>query len=200
MAACFLVHAVNGTVVERVFLDFHTYTDYANVDKLGHALGSWPWLASGTAHLVTGVAVVVLGTNLARVVGPTSRTLAEYLRYATIVAAVGFTMLGVADVQGSETMHLIINENPDLRRESYLVLGLVVPVANGVAIMGLGWVMLLLARYARRVESGFPGWFVVLSYVAGASGLLVGFVYLPVYLFLFLAWLVAAAVLLRRPA
>ena len=197
MALCFCVHAVNGTFIERRFLGFEKYTDYADVDKLGHALGSWPWLASGTAHLITGVAVVVLGTNLARIVGPTSRTLAEYLRYATLVAAVGFTMLGVADVQGSETMHLIIDQNPELRREAYLVLGLVVPVANGIAIMGLGWVILLFSRYARRDGTGFATWYVVLSYIAGVSGLVLGFAYIPAYLFLFLGWLASTAILLR---
>src|SRR6476620_9619591 len=116
MAVCFTIHAVNGLIVERFFLGFEKYTDYADVDKLGDALGSVPWLASGVAHLVTGVAVVVLGVNLARVISPSRPRLAEYLRYATAVAAVGFTMLGVADVQGSQTMNLIVDQNPELRR------------------------------------------------------------------------------------
>ena len=200
MAVCFTVHAVNGLVVERFFLGFETYTDYADVDKLRDALGSPAWLTSGFAHLVTGVAVVVLGTNLARIVGGSSngsRTIAEYLRYASLAAGVGFTLLGVADVQGSQTVKLLADQNPELDRTAFLVLSVIVPVVNGLAIVALGWVILLFARYARREGTGVPGWFVVLSYVAGASGLLIAIAYVPVYLFLFLAWLWCLTALLR---
>lgn len=201
MAVCFTVHAVNGLIVERLFLGFETYTDYADVDKLRDALGSPPWIASGLAHVVTGVAVVVLGTNLARIVGGSpngSRTIAEYLRYASLAAGVGFTLLGVADVQGSQTVKLLADQNPELDRSAYLALSVVVPVVNGLAIVALGWVILLFSRYARREGTGLPGWFVVLSYVAGASGLLLALVYVPVYLFLFLGWLWCLTLLLRR--
>jgi len=198
ITACFCVHATNGLIVERLFLGFHSYTDYADVDKLGRALGSAPWLASGVAHLVTGVAVVVLGVNLAQVIAPRRARLAEYLRYATGVAAVGFTMLGVADVQGSQTVKLLADQNPELRRTAYLALSIVVPVANGVAITAFGWMMLIVARYAQGGLTGLPRWYMVLSYVAGASGLLLGLAYVPVYLLLFLAWCWCTAVLFRH--
>lgn len=198
IAFCFCVHATNGLLVERLFLGFHSYDDYANVHKLRAALGSAPWLASGTAHLVTGVAVVVLGVNLGALMRPTRPRLAEYLRYATAAACVGFTTLGAADVQGSQTVKLLAKQTPPLGDTAYMALSVVVPVVNGLAISALGWMILLTARYAQGGASGFPRWFVVLSYVAGVSGLLLGFLYIPAYLLLFLAWTVCLAVLLRH--
>ena len=75
-------------MIERLFLGFHSYTDYTDIHKLSDALGSPPWLASGFGHLVTGVAVIVLGVNLSRWMLPTRPRLSEYARYATGVAAV----------------------------------------------------------------------------------------------------------------
>jgi len=198
IALCFCVHATNGLLVERLFLGFHTYDDYANVHKLRAALGSPPWLASGTAHLVTGVAVVVLGVNLSALMRPTRPRLAEYLRYATVVACVGFTTLGAADVQGSQTVALLAKQTPQLGDTAYMALSVIVPVANGLAISAFGWMMIITARYAQGAAPGFPRWFVVLSYIAGASGLLLGFAYIPAYLLLFLAWAACLSVLLRH--
>jgi len=200
ISIAFSIHALNGFVIERLFLGFHSYTDYTDIHKLSDALGSPPWLASGFGHLVTGVAVVVLGVNLSRWMAPTRPRLAEYARYATAVAAVGFTMLGVADLQGSGTVHLLAHQNPELASTANMSLTVLVAVVNGVAISAYGWLMLLVARFTQLARSGLPRWYVWLSYVAGACGLIVGFAYIPAYLVPFLAWSISTAVMLRRVA
>ena len=47
MATAFVVHVLNGLVIERLVLDLRRFQDYADVDLLARAINSVPWRASG---------------------------------------------------------------------------------------------------------------------------------------------------------
>jgi hypothetical protein len=197
IAVCLAVHALNGLVLERVFLDFESYDDYADLTKLRDAFGSPLWIASGVAHLITAAAVVWFGVSLARLAEAERPAFAQTVRVVCGVASAGFVLLAVTLLQGAGSTALFADENPDQADAFYAALSVVNVTADGLAIAALGVLVLLTARHGR---GSWPRWFVRLGYLAALCGLVQAFVYAPLFLFAGLVWFVAFVVVLVRRA
>lgn len=187
-AAAFTIHMLNGLVVERAVLGLESYDDYAVVAKLQGAIGSWPWRASGLGHLLTAFAVLVLAVGLAERARRTGFAAHAVIGGLGVVAAVGYGLNGVAAGLGAQVMHLLQDSNPGVPPETAVVtMTLLVPVVNALAITMTGAMMLLVSVWAWSARP-FGRGLAVLGLVAGASGLVMAFVYVPAYLLLYLAW------------
>jgi hypothetical protein len=168
-------------------LDLRTFTDYADVELLRGAIGSVPWRLSGLGHLLSGFAMVVVAVELGRWMRAHDRWEAAYARAFALISATGFLLNGIASGLGAQVVHLLDDQNPALAGTAILTYGVLVPVVNGLAIVCLGVVVILTARFV--AATGVTGRaFVVYSWVTGVSGLVMAFTYLPAYLFLYLAW------------
>jgi hypothetical protein len=196
IAAAFLVHSINGLIVERFVLDIRSFTDYAEVDKLGEAIGSWPWRISGLGHLATCFAMVVVAVGVRRWMVARASSLADYAHGFALLSALGFAANGVASGLGAHVVDLLEERNQELAGTAIVAYSVLVPVVNGVAIVCLGVVILLLARFLGQQHLAGRG-FVRYSWVTGASALVMAVAYVPAYLFLVLVWMLWGASVVR---
>lgn len=200
IALAFLVHAVNGLVVERSVLGFTSFDDYSDVTKLQVAIGSVPWRLSGVGHFVTSFVVLVLALGLAQRARRTGYGAWPLIAALGIVSATGFGINGAANGLGAQVVHLLQDRNPAVAPEGAVVtLSIVVPLANALAITMLGGLLITVSIWARRTGSLSTG-LVVLGWIAGVSGLLMAFAYVPAYLLLYLVWLVWFGLTVGDPA
>jgi hypothetical protein len=197
LAVCLAVHVLNGLVLERTFLHLDSYRDYADLEKLRDAFGSPLWVASGLAHLVTAAAIVWLGVSLARLLAAERPTVAQTLRVVSGVASAGFLLLAVTLLQAARSTAMLADENPEQADSFWAALSVVNVAADGLAVAAAGALVLVAARAFRR---DWPRWFVRLSYVAAACGLLQAIVYAPLFLLAGLAWFVSLFMVLGRDA
>jgi hypothetical protein len=200
IALAFLVHAVNGLVVERSVLGFTSFDDYSDVAKLQVAIGSVPWRLSGVGHFVTSFVVLVLALGLAQRAHRTGYGAWPLIAALGIVSATGFGINGAANGLGAQVVHLLQDRNPAVAPEGAVVtLSIVVPLANALAITMLGALLITVSVWGRRTGSLSTG-LVVLGWIAGVSGLLMAFAYVPAYLLLYLVWLVWFGLTVGEPA
>lgn len=197
IAGCLAVHVLNGLVLERAFLDFSSYDDYADLAKVRDAFGSPLWVASGLAHLVTSAAVVWWALAFGRLAEEDRPGAAQAARVVSGVAAAGFLLLAVTLLQGAGSASLFAEESPGQADTVYAALAMINVTADGVAIAAAGVLVLLVSRSGRAT---WPRWFVRLGHLAFACGLLQAVVYAPLFLFVGLAWFVSLAVVLGRDA
>jgi len=200
MALAFLVHVINGLLIERTLLGFTSFDDYSDVDKLQVAIGSVAWKASGVGHFVTAFVVLVLALGLAERARRTGYGAHALIAALGTVAAAGFGIIGAANGIGAQVMHLLQDHNPSVPPAGAVVaLSLIGPIANALAITMFGGLLITVSVWGRRTGSLGRG-LVVLGWIAGVSGLLMAFAYVPAYLFLYLVWLVWFATTVREPA
>lgn len=193
IAVCFLVHALNGLLLERLFLDLDDYRDYADIAKLRDALDSPFWIASGACHLVTAAVVVWFGVSLARLAAEDRPTLAQAVRVVSGVASAGYLLLAVTLLQAARSTSLLAEENPEQADAVYGALSVLNVAADGVAVAALGSLVLLASLWGRG--EGWPRWLVRFSWLTAALGVLQAIVYLPLFLLAGLVWF---AVVSRR--
>jgi hypothetical protein len=197
--AAYGIHTLNGVYFEPAYLGFSDYHDYAVLPKLERASQSTEWLFSGLGHFAAGFAMTILalaGHEMFREARPVASRVALA---AGMLAAVGFMLLGISHLLGRQAVHLIAEANPGMKDSAFLVISLVRIVFNGLAQVGLGWF---------TIQFSWCGWstrtlgkpFALFGFFSGSAGILMGFAYIPVYLFTVLVWsLWCAITLLRRP-
>lgn len=196
----FLIHNVNALYVEPTYLGFkNPAVDYANIDKLKNAIGSVPWTLSGLGHLLSGFACVVLALAGRQLFRDYRSVAGRLLLGAGFVAGIGFFLTGIADLAGNGAVKLLAAQNPDLERGAYLAASIARIVYNCMAQVGLGWFAWQLSWCGLKTGM-LPKGFCRFGYVSGFSGLLMGVIFLPVYLQLVLVWSGWLAVLMWRRA
>ncbi len=191
IAAAFAVHLVNGLLVERLVLGFASFADYADVDLLADAIGSLPWRASATAHLVSAFAVLALAVALAARVRAANHWAWPLIVGTGIVSATGFALNGIAGNLGAQVLDLLVSGNSSVNAADIVAgFSIVVPIFNAVAIVMFGALVALVSGWARACSS-LPRATVLLGWLTAASCLVMAFVYVPAYLLLVPAWSLA---------
>ena len=189
MALAFTVHALNGLFIERAVLGLKSYTDYSVITKLDPAIGSIPWRASGVGHFLTAFAVLVLSVGLAERARDDGYAAWRLIAALGTVSAAGFAVNGVSASIGAQVVDLLQKYNPAEPTSSPIVaLTLIVSVLNAVAITMFAGMLISVSVWARRTGA-LPRGLIITGWIAGISGLIMGFAYIPAYLFVYLVWL-----------
>lgn len=202
----FLTHAVNALYVEPNILGFRNpATDYAKIDLLKNALGSFYWTLSGIGHLVSGFAMVYLARAAGLLMGEQHGGSAEIARMGGLIGGIGFLLTGISDLVGGGlfgspfgAVKLLSAQNPDLEGAAYLSQSLARINYNSLAQVGLGWYAVLLSRGSLRSRT-LPRAFGYFGYFSGVCGLVMGVMFVPLYLYTVLVWSLWLSVLLLRP-
>ena len=197
--AAFAVHNLNGVWTEPVYLGFRSYGDYADLAKLTRASQSLPWLLSGIGHLGSGFAMVILATGAFTLFRSRTPASALIMLGAGLLAAGGFLLLGLSHVIGRQALSMLSAANPALQDAAYLTATLARIYFNALAQVALGWFAVQLS-WSGLATGMLPKTFAWYGFLSGAAGLLMAFVYAPIYLLTVLIWAPwLGLVLLRRP-
>ena len=185
----FIIHNINAWYVEPQIFGFtNPAEDYADLDKLRVARVSWQWALSGFGHFVTGFAMVVLGVCLYERFSRICPRRAKITLLAAAIAAVGFLMRGISDITVRIVVDLLLAANPGHDEPVLISASALYGLVNTLAVVGLGWFMISLARCAAHGEAAGKAfrWF---SYLVGLIGV-AAVSGLPLYLTPFLIWLI----------
>ncbi len=198
--AAFLMHNLNAAYIEPRYLGFTSYADYALLAKLENASRALPWLLSGLGHVLSGFAMVILALGIYAMFREVRPIEAHIAICAGLLAATGFLLLGMSHVIGRQTLFLLTDANPAMRDSAYMTATVVRILFNGLAQVGLGGFAVALSWCSLKTRT-LPRSFAFYGLVSGGAGLLMAFVYVPIYLFTVLFWaLWLGVLLLRRPA
>lgn len=209
LCAAFAMHSVNALVIEPRFLGFENpQVDYADIDKLRNAIGSVPWTLSGFGHLASGFAMVYLALAAREMFREHKLVPARVALVAGVIGAVGFLLTGIADLVGGGpfgspfgAVKLLAAANPDLERAAYLSQALSRITYNSLAQVGLGWYAVLVSWCG--LKTGLLGRALCrFGYVSGFCGMVMGVMFVPLYLYTVLVWSgwYGVALLRRRSA
>ena len=201
--AAFAMHTLNAVYIEPNYLGFRDpQVDYANIDKLKNAIGTIPWTLSGLGHLLSGFAMVYLAIGARELFRDDASS--RVALAAGIVSAVGFLLTGISDLVGGGpfkspfgAVTILSAQNPDIERAAYVAQSLARISYNSLAQVGLGWYAIVVSRCgirSGRLGKGFC-WF---GYVSGACGLVMGIMFVPLYLYTVLVWSIWYGVSLLR--
>jgi len=178
----FLMHNLNAWYIEPNFLGFEDpRTDYANAGKLRNAMGSVPWMLSGFGHFVSGFGAVALGLAASELFRSSRPVAGRLALGAGLLSGAGFMLTGIADMMGGQALGLLASQNESQMTAIYLAGSIMRIGFNGLAIVALGWFAVQLSwcgLTTRRLPKGFC----YFGFVAGATGLVMAFAYIPLYL------------------
>jgi hypothetical protein len=205
--AAFAMHSLNALYIEPNYLGFRNpATDYADIEKLKNAIGSTPWTLSGIGHLLSGFALVYLALCAREMFREHKLIAARVALVAGVLSAVGFLLTGISDLVGGglfksrfAAVTLIAGQNPDIERAAYAAQALARISYNALAQVGLGWYAVLVswcgmktAMLGRRL--------CYFGYFSGFCGMVMGVMFVPLYLYTVLVWSLWYGVsLLRLP-
>ena len=188
LVAAFGVHLVNGLLVERLALGFESFADYSDVNLLADAIGSLPWRASATAHLVSAFAVMTLAVALASRVRVSNHWSWPLIAGTGVVSATGFALNGISGNLGAQVLDLLVSGNAAVAEAGLVAaLSLAVPIFNALAIVMLGALVALVSGWA-RAECALPRAAIWLGWATATSCVVMAFAYVPAYLLLIPAW------------
>jgi hypothetical protein len=199
IAAAFGVHAVNGLVVERLVLGFTSFADYADAELLADAIGSWPWRASGLAHLATAAAMVAVAVLSRPWLDHGSATRASAAHAFALLSATGFALNGIAAGLGAQVVGLLEEQNPASASSAVIAFSVLVPVVNGLAIVAMACVVATISLHLRSEGALGPAASTGTAVVV-LSGLVMAVAYVPAYLLLLPVWWIWFGVRVRRTA
>lgn len=205
--AAFLMHNVNAGYFEPRVLGFHEPADYARIELLRNAIGSVPWTLSGFGHLFCGFAMMYLARAAGELCGPAGAAPARIAGYAAVAGGIGFLLTGISDLVGGGpfgspfgAVRLMAAQNPDVERAAYLAQSLARISYNSLAQVGLGWYAVLVSWGGIRSGS-LPKWLCYFGYFSGFCGVIMGVLFVPLYLYTVLLWSLGFGItLLRRSA
>ena len=192
MALAFVMHSLNGFFIERTFLGLTSFNDYSVISKLQDAIGSVPWKLSGIGHFSTAFAVLVLSISLSELAKADGYGGARLIGRLGIVSAVGFAANGVANGIGAQVVKLLQENNSDvvgIQAATIASFSIFEAIMNAVAIVMFGAFLITVTIWGRRFGY-FSKSLVICGWIAGMSGILMAFVYLPAYLMFYLIWLI----------
>lgn len=197
-----LIHNMNALWLEPTYLGFvDKARDYGDMSKILNAQFSFSFLTSGTAHIVCGFSVLILGLGLHNRFRGRHPVASQLLMLAALLSGIGFLLTGISDIPGAVYARILREQNPDYAPTIMLINTLIRSVVNVLAIVGLSWLAGQLAWLTRQTRD-FPGWFVWFGWLMVLPGLL-SFPFPPagfIYLQLTIVWAAALGVFLRRPA
>ena len=205
--AAFAMHSLNALYIEPTYLGFRNpAVDYATVAKLKNAIGSVPWTLSGIGHLLSGFAMVYLALCPRELFREHELLAARVALVAGVISAVGFLLTGISDLVGGGlfkspfgAVTLMAAQNPDIERAAYVSQALARISYNSLAQVGLGWYAMLVSWCGLKTGM-LNRWFCYFGYVSGFCGLIMGLMFVPLYLYTVLIWsLWYGFVLLRLP-
>lgn len=202
IVGCMLIHNMNALWLEPTYLGFvDKARDYGDMGKIQNAQFSFSFLSSGTAHIVCGFSVLILGLGLYHRFRDRHPVGAQLLMLAALLSGLGFLLTGISDIPGAVYAKILREQNPEYADTIMLILTLMRSAINVLAIVGLSWLAGQLAWLTRQTRD-FPTWFGWYGWLMVLPGLFsfpfppLGFIYLQ----LTIVWAAALAIFLRRPA
>ncbi|MBM4196119.1 MAG: hypothetical protein FJ197_03330 [Gammaproteobacteria bacterium] len=200
IVACMLVHNMNALWLEPTYLGFvDKARDYGDMAKILNAQFSFSFLTSGTAHIVCGFSMLVLGLGLKERFLGAHPVGAQLLMLAAGLSGLGFLLTGMSDIPGAVYAKILRDVNPDRWEEVLLINTMIRSVVNVLAIVGLSWTAGQLAWLTRKTRA-FPPWFGWYGWLMLFPGL-ASFVFPPIgfsYLQLTIVWAGALGWYLRK--
>lgn len=201
IVGCMLIHNMNALWLEPTYLGFvDKAKDYGDMGKILNAQFSFSFLTSGSAHIVCGFSLLILGLGLHNRFRGRHPVAAQLLMLAALLSGLGFLLTGISDIPGAVYARILREQNPDYAETIMLINTLIRSVVNVLAIVGLSWLAGQLAWLTRQTRE-FPGWFVWYGWLMVLPGVL-SFPFPPagfIYLQLTIVWAAALAVFLRTP-
>ncbi|MDH5255581.1 MAG: hypothetical protein OEW72_06670 [Gammaproteobacteria bacterium] len=201
IVGCMLVHNMNALWLEPTYLGFvDKAKDYGDMGKILNAQFSFSFISSGSAHIVCGFSLLILGLGLHHRFRGRHPVGAQLLMVAALLSGLGFLLTGISDIPGAVYAKILREQNPDYAETIMLVNTLIRSVVNVLAIVGLSWMAGQLAWLTRETRE-FPGWFVWYGWLMVLPGVF-SFPFPPagfIYLQLTIVWAGALAIFLRRP-
>jgi len=135
-----LIHNMNALWLEPTYLGFEDKAkDYADMAKIGNAIGSFSFMSSGIGHMVAGFSFMVLGLSVFQIFRQQTPVAAMLLLTSAMMAGFGFLLTGISDIPGTVYAGLLRNENLDHNTAILLMTTMIRGVMNIMAIAGLGW-------------------------------------------------------------
>ena len=200
IVGCMLVHNMNAWWLEPTYLGFvDKARDYGDMSKILNAQFSFSFITSGTAHVVCGFAVLILGLGLYNRFHARHPVASQMLMVAALLSGLGFLLTGISDIPGAVYASILRKENAEYVDEIMLINTLIRSVVNVLAIVSLSWLAGQLAWLTRQTGE-FPRWFVWFGWLMVLPGIL-SFPFPPagfIYLQLTIVWAAALGVYLRR--
>ena len=197
-----LIHNMNALWLEPTYLGFvDKARDYGDMSKILNAQFSFSFMTSGTAHIVCGFSVLILGLGLYNRFRGRHPLASQMLMLAALLSGIGFLLTGISDIPGAVYAKILREQNPDYAATIMLINTLIRSVVNVLAIVGLSWLAGQLAWLTRQTRE-FPGWFVWFGWLMVLPGI-VSFPFPPagfIYLQLTIVWAAALGVYMRRSA
>jgi hypothetical protein len=196
-----LIHNMNALWLEPTYLGFvDKAKDYGDMGKILNAQFSFSFISSGSAHVVCGFALLILGLGLHNRFRGRHPVGAQMLMLAALLSGLGFLLTGISDIPGAVYAKILREQNPDYAETIMLINTLIRSVVNVLAIVGLSWMAGQLAWLTRQTRE-FPAWFAWYGWLMVLPGLF-SFPFPPagfIYLQLTIVWAAALAIFLRRP-
>jgi hypothetical protein len=197
-----LIHNMNALWLEPTYLGFvDKARDYGDMSKILNAQFSFSFMTSGTAHIVCGFSVLILGLGLYNRFRGRHPVASQMLMLAALLSGIGFLLTGISDIPGAVYAKILREQNPDYAATIMLINTLIRSVVNVLAIVGLSWMAGQLAWLTRQTRE-FPRWFVWFGWLMVLPGI-VSFPFPPagfIYLQLTIVWAAALGVYMRRSA
>jgi hypothetical protein len=201
IVGCMLIHNMNALWLEPTYLGFvDKAKDYGDMGKILNAQFSFSFISSGSAHIVCGFALLILGLGLYHRFRGRHPVGAQLLMLAALLSGLGFLLTGISDIPGAVYARILREQNPDYAETIMLINTLIRSVVNVLAIVGLSWLAGQLAWLTRQTRE-FPGWFVWYGWLMVLPGVF-SFPFPPagfIYLQLTIVWAAALAIFLRSP-
>ncbi len=202
IVGCMLIHNMNALWLEPTYLGFVDKTkDYGDMSKILNAQFSFSFMSSGTAHVVCGFALLVLGLALHNRFRDRQPVASQLLMLAALLGGLGFLLTGISDIPGAVYGSILREQNPDLTNVILVSSTMIRGAVNVLAIVGLSWFAGQLAWINARTRE-FPRWFTGYGWLMVLPGV-VSFPFPPagfMYLLLTIPWAAALGVYLGRPA
>jgi len=202
IVGCMLVHNMNALWLEPTYLGFVDKTkDYGDMAKILNAQFSFSFMSSGTAHIVCGFALLVLGLALHNRFRSRLPVASQLLMMAALLAGLGFLLTGINDIPGAVYGRILREQNPELTNVILVASTMIRGTVNVLAVAGLSWLAGQLAWINGRTRE-FPRWFTGYGWLMVLPGI-VSFPFPPagfMYLLLTIPWAAALGVCLGRPA
>ncbi|MEQ1803183.1 MAG: hypothetical protein ABL989_14740 [Gammaproteobacteria bacterium] len=201
IVGCMLIHNMNALWLEPTYLGFvDKAKDYGDMGKILNAQFSFSFLTSGTAHIICGFSLLILGLGLYNRFRGRHPVGSQMLMLAALLSGLGFLLTGISDIPGAVYAKILREQNPEYAETIMLINTLMRSVINVLAIVGLSWLAGQLA-WLTRLTREFPAWFVWWGWLMVLPGIL-SFPFPPagfIYLQMTIVWAAALGVFLRRP-
>jgi hypothetical protein len=160
-------------------------------------MGSLPWMLSGFGHFLSGFGAILLGMATFELFW-VRRPLAGRLGLAFgAIAGAAFLLTGISDMMGGQAMALLAAQNEASVEAIYLAGSLGRIAFNGLAIVSFGCFAFVLSWCGLKTGL-LPRPFAWFGFLAGTSGLVLAFAYIPIYLSVYLIYALWLGVTLLR--